>query len=861
MADDGENLVSQVSVTGTEESAAKLNAYANQGAAAFDKLNAAAATGAAGVAAASGKIDAAATTGAASMDKLASSGGRLQELQGALGNLGSALGKLSASFQPLTQAAGKFAARIALTGAGVVAAGAKIASAASGVSKALGSQSSAFDDNTNAQIRANDSALATETSQISLGTSQDALFKQLTSGKITYAQYGQQLQQINDDYDRQQAAAAKVENAQERVRLENERLKKSMEDRKALDALIDKFGGPLVTSLNAFGNQVEGIRKQFLDAFGPGAAALIDLISNTLSKNAVAIQAFFTQAGSALTNLVQNNGPALQKFFENVGSAASSVFNGLIAAAPGVIDFVNNKLAPALAKVASIVQTVTNAFNFVFGTNLTAGGLVVVAIFAQMTGSIRLLFALLKAGKGVLSGFFGVLNAGAGIVDAAFGIKATGTIVKFTTKLAAASGPVRILIVVLQALIPVVTTLATLIATTFGIPFTLAVVVVLALAAALAFLATKVDWKAVGAAIGKFVTDAIAFFKSLLTAGGNAVTSIINAYNGLKEFFSTLGTSISTAVGDIWDGIVALATSAAEGIQAAWNAVGEFFAAIGSAIGDALSAVWDLVVQAAGVAAQGVQTAWTAITEFFAGLFAGIGAVFQAGWAAITGAVQAAVDAVKAVWQVIVDFFKSTIIDPVTQLFADLGTKISTAFQTAIDAIKGFFAGLLADAKAKLQPILDLLNSIAALVSSVTGGGDTNGPAVKAASGGHVHGPGGPTGDKIPAWLSDNEFVIKAKSVAKYGAGMLHAINRGQFRVPKFAMGGLVTPGPRLAYAGGGQVSLPSSMRPLSLTIGGEVFDGLLAPDDVGSRMTKYAISRQNKSAGRKPAWVGRGRN
>lgn len=55
------------------------------------------------------------------------------------------------------------------------------------------------------------------------------------------------------------------------------------------------------------------------------------------------------------------------------------------------------------------------------------------------------------------------------------------------------------------------------------------------------------------------------------------------------------------------------------------------------------------------------------------------------------------------------------------------------------------------------------------------------------AGGGKVSGPGGPREDKIPAWLSNGEFVMNAAAVSKYGAGFMHAINAG-----RFANGGMV---------------------------------------------------------------------
>lgn len=58
---------------------------------------------------------------------------------------------------------------------------------------------------------------------------------------------------------------------------------------------------------------------------------------------------------------------------------------------------------------------------------------------------------------------------------------------------------------------------------------------------------------------------------------------------------------------------------------------------------------------------------------------------------------------------------------------------------------------------------------------------------IQRASGGYVSGPGGPTEDKIPAMLSDGEYVIRASSVSQYGTELLDRINAG-----KFADGGLV---------------------------------------------------------------------
>jgi TP901 family phage tail tape measure protein len=51
----------------------------------------------------------------------------------------------------------------------------------------------------------------------------------------------------------------------------------------------------------------------------------------------------------------------------------------------------------------------------------------------------------------------------------------------------------------------------------------------------------------------------------------------------------------------------------------------------------------------------------------------------------------------------------------------------------------------------------------------------------KKAGGGKISGPGGPREDRVPAMLSDGEYVINAKAVNNVGTGFLDAINSGKF--------------------------------------------------------------------------------
>jgi hypothetical protein len=62
------------------------------------------------------------------------------------------------------------------------------------------------------------------------------------------------------------------------------------------------------------------------------------------------------------------------------------------------------------------------------------------------------------------------------------------------------------------------------------------------------------------------------------------------------------------------------------------------------------------------------------------------------------------------------------------------------------------------------------------------------------AGGGSIRGPGGPTGDRIPALLSDGEFVMRSAAVRNYGYDFMRMLN--QMALPKFASGGAVGSAP-----------------------------------------------------------------
>ena len=517
MADD--DLVAQVTVEGTDELAAKLAAYAETGQQSFDKLNTAAAKSAAGVAASTRAVEDSAKDASKALQQVGNTkispapAQNLKAIQQAANSVGTEVRK---SLKDLAS----FATRVAAMGTAAVAAGAGILTLAASVAKQAAGTSDALDKQTAAQVDANDASLTATQASINYQSSQRKLLAQLQSGAIDYDTYAKSVKQLNTDYTEQTRVSAQVAAAQDAVKDANDRLTKQLADQKAYNSLIDKFGGPLLTSMITLGNEVGTLYGQFQQAFGPAIAGFIDVITATLSKNSGAIGAFFDSAAGKINDFVKNNTPAIQKALESTGRIAASIFDGLINAAPILLGIFNNQIVPAIDAVGAALQKLTDGINSLFGTNFTPGVTAAVIAIGTLSGGFKLALTavrLFSAAMVVLSSTF-----------AAFGIVIS--------------------------------------------PITLAIV-----ALGLLFAATQVDWTAVSVAIvtawGKVRDFFIALpgqiggvFKGIWDAAvagvAVATTAITDAWNAVVAFFSSLPATIGQIFTDVGNAIVQAFNSA-----------------------------------------------------------------------------------------------------------------------------------------------------------------------------------------------------------------------------------------------------------------------------------------------------------
>jgi tape measure domain-containing protein len=106
----------------------------------------------------------------------------------------------------------------------------------------------------------------------------------------------------------------------------------------------------------------------------------------------------------------------------------------------------------------------------------------------------------------------------------------------------------------------------------------------------------------------------------------------------------------------------------------------------------------------------------------------------------------------------------------------------------AMTTVKNFVAGVNKQL-AKIQKNFSInVRTGSEYINSSAGG------RIYAADGGYIAGPGGPREDKIPAMLSNGEFVVNARDTAK-NRMLLEVINQGgEVSRPGFARGGYVDP-------------------------------------------------------------------
>lgn len=152
----------------------------------------------------------------------------------------------------------------------------------------------------------------------------------------------------------------------------------------------------------------------------------------------------------------------------------------------------------------------------------------------------------------------------------------------------------------------------------------------------------------------------------------------------------------------------------------------------------------------------------------------------------------------------VVSWVWTNIISPAFEALKSGLSTLAAAFTTAKDGIATAWDGVKSAVKAPIRFVIQtvlndgLIGGINWLLDKLGVGGTIGDIPLPAgfATGGEIRGPGSGTSDSILARLSNGEFVMKAKAVARYGTAFMTAINEGRLRpeamgaLPAFKDGG-----------------------------------------------------------------------
>ncbi|MBZ9927760.1 hypothetical protein FJW04_21930 [Mesorhizobium sp. B2-7-3] len=368
----------------------------------------------------------------------------------------------------------------------------------------------------------------------------------------------------------------------------------------------------------------------------------------------------------------------------------------------------------------------------------------------------------------------------------------------------------------------------------------------------------------------QFVADQInRVFGTDITAGelalGAAVLSAVGAFAALGSTIAAVVAGIGFLAGLV--GGIPLAIAAAA--VGAGIAIGVFWADIQAGA----AAAWQFITE-------GASAAWEAIVQGASDLWAQIVNAFQGGQQQAVDAFNGIVESIVSAWNGLVDRLGSIaqqIVDTIANWFGTLPQRITAVFNSLVSiasSVLSRVSSLVDSIVSKIQAAISAAKQLVGLGGSSGSGGDSSSGF---ASGGFASGPGGPKGDKIPAWLSDGEAITQTPAVNYYGRGFFAALN--DMRIPRenlmnalrglrgFSLGGFADSFNRSmampSFAGGGFADVklaPASgfsgktvnVRLQYGTSPQDVID-LIGQFDPVQRLQQFALSEATASAGRRP--------
>ena len=387
--------------------------------------------------------------------------------------------------------------------------------------------------------------------------------------------------------------------------------------------------------------------------------------------------------------------------------------------------------------------------------------------------------------------------------------------------------------------------------------------------------------------VGNALTGVLGTFAPALAAPLYGIMGLVDAFSSLKSVFPALmtllfqtipaffgfGTASATATaGNValagsngavavttqQSGIAILWSNIQKGIAIARNAVLSTWNWIVAASQGALNLeliktnallLWSNVQKGLAIAGNALLAVWNGI---LAVSFGGIGAAASSAWFAVLAPILPIILAVGAVIAILALLWKAFdsnflgikdlvmgVVGAIVAVITTIVSVISTVISTVIGAVGSAFGAIYNLIPGPIRWAMEQAAAGAGWVVNALAGGEQKGFDSQAgqvqgfAAGGLVSGSGTGTGDRIPARLSNNEFVMPAAQTGQ-NFSLLEAM-RGGMDVESILQNiPLTPPMPFMPSMGGGAVASPTvELAPITVNIsfGDVVLQGATGPD------------------------------
>jgi murein DD-endopeptidase MepM/ murein hydrolase activator NlpD len=274
-------------------------------------------------------------------------------------------------------------------------------------------------------------------------------------------------------------------------------------------------------------------------------------------------------------------------------------------------------------------------------------------------------------------------------------------------------------------------------------------------------------------------------FAGLPEVLGNAISSMTSSLQGMadgwEQFKAKVGATVAAAGAIVSTQFTIMKDAAVAKVQELWNGVTGWFTQTGNSISNAVTTAWAVVstrfTQLKDAAVARAQELWSGVTGWFTSVKDSISNRVSETWQAVitrfTQMKDAAIAKAQELWS------------GVTGWFGNLGTQVSTLFTNMVANIGAIWGGVTDAVKRPISlmfgwinrnMVIPINNVLGKFSDSVRLGFLSIGAY---ADGGYVTGPGGPRDDRVPAMLSNGEFVVNAQAT-KANRVWLEALNAGK---------------------------------------------------------------------------------